>query len=73
MAKMFSTETMHADASAIVAVAAPLSLVRGLDPDMDIIETTMRRSIGMTIYGGTSEVYRSLVAEKSLGMPKSRN
>jgi alkylation response protein AidB-like acyl-CoA dehydrogenase len=72
MAKMFSTEAMYADASAIVAVAAPQSLVRGLDPDLDIVETTMRRAIAMTVYGGTSEIHRSLIAERSLGMPKSR-
>lgn len=73
MAKMFTTETMYTDASAIVAVAAPRSLLRGLDPDMDIVEVTMRRAIAMTIYGGTSEVHRSLIAEKSLGMPRSRD
>jgi alkylation response protein AidB-like acyl-CoA dehydrogenase len=72
MAKMFTTETMYSDASAILEVAAPESLVRGLDSDLDIVETTMRRAVAMTIYGGTSEVHRSLIAEKSLGMPKSR-
>jgi alkylation response protein AidB-like acyl-CoA dehydrogenase len=55
-----------------VEAAAPLSLVRGLDRNLDIVEVTMRRGIAMTIYGGTSEVHRSLIAEKSLGMPKSR-
>jgi len=73
MAKMFTTETMYRDASAIVEAAAPDSLVRGVDPDMDYVETTMRRAIAMTVYGGTSEVHRSLIAEKSLGMPKSRS
>ena len=73
MAKMFTTETMYRDASAIVEAGAPGSLVRGVDPDMDYVETTMRRAIAMTVYGGTSEVHRSLIAEKSLGMPKSRS
>jgi len=72
MAKVFTTETMAEDAAAIVASAAPESLVRGLDPDLDIVEVTMRRAMAMTIYGGASEVMRSLIAEKSLGMPKSR-
>ncbi|MBD3734696.1 MAG: acyl-CoA dehydrogenase family protein, partial [Sphingopyxis sp.] len=72
MAKMFTTETMYKDGSEIVAAAAPASLVRGLDADLDYVETTMRRAIAMTVYGGTSEVHRSLIAEKSLGMPKSR-
>ncbi|MBA3055278.1 MAG: acyl-CoA dehydrogenase [Sphingomonadales bacterium] len=72
MAKLFTTESMYIDGSAIVEAAAPDSLVRGLDKDFDIVEVTMRRGMGMTVYGGTSEVHRSLIAEKSLGMPKSR-
>ena len=72
MAKVFTTEAIYVDGSAIVAAAAPASTVRGLDPDLDIVEVTMRRGIAMTLYGGTSEVHRSLIAEKSLGMPKSR-
>jgi alkylation response protein AidB-like acyl-CoA dehydrogenase len=72
MAKLFSTEALCADAAAIVALAAPESLVRGLDPDLDRVELYMRRGLGMTIYGGTSEVHRSVIAEKVLGMPKSR-
>jgi alkylation response protein AidB-like acyl-CoA dehydrogenase len=72
MAKVFTTESLYMDGSAIVEAAAPDSLIRGLDKDMDIVEVSMRRGIAMTVYGGTSEVHRSLIAEKSLGMPKSR-
>jgi alkylation response protein AidB-like acyl-CoA dehydrogenase len=72
MAKVFTTECLYLDGSAIVEAAAPISLVRGIDHDLDIVEVSMRRGIAMTIYGGTSEVHRSLIAEKSLGMPKSR-
>lgn len=72
MSKLFTTETMYQDASAIVEAAATESPVRGVDHDLDIIEVTMRRAIAMTLYGGTSEVHRSLIAENSLGMPKSR-
>ncbi|WP_323809611.1 acyl-CoA dehydrogenase [Sphingobium baderi] len=72
MAKLFTTEMLYVDGSAIIEAAAPYSLVRGLDRDLDIVEVSMRRGIAMTIYGGTSEVHRSLIAEKSLGMPKSR-
>lgn len=72
MAKVFTTESLYVDGSAIVEAAAPASLVRGLDRDLDVVEVSMRRGIGMTVYGGTSEIHRSLIAEKSLGMPKSR-
>jgi 3-oxochol-4-en-24-oyl-CoA dehydrogenase len=73
MAKLFTTEALLADATAVVELAAPSSLVRGMDEDLDVVESMMRRAIAMTIYGGTSEIHRSLIAENSLGMPKSRN
>jgi 3-oxochol-4-en-24-oyl-CoA dehydrogenase len=72
MAKLFTTEWLERDAASIVEVAAPLSLVKGLEPDLDKMELYMRRGIASTIHGGTSEVHRSLIAEKLLGMPKSR-
>jgi 3-oxochol-4-en-24-oyl-CoA dehydrogenase len=31
-----------------------------------------RHSAATTIYGGTSEVLRSMVAERRLGLPRSR-
>lgn len=71
MAKLFSTEMLYSDAQALVEVAAPASLT-GEDADLAMIELTMRRAVAMTIYGGTSEVHRSLIAEKALGMPRSR-
>jgi alkylation response protein AidB-like acyl-CoA dehydrogenase len=72
MAKLFTTEVLYRDASALTALAAPRSLLRGIDHDLDQVELSMRRAIGMQIYGGTSEIHRSLIAEHALGMPKSR-
>jgi 3-oxochol-4-en-24-oyl-CoA dehydrogenase len=72
MAKLFTTEWLERDAAAIVELAAPHSLVKGSDPDLDRMELYMRRGLASTIHGGTSEVHRSLIAEKLLGMPKSR-
>ncbi len=72
MAKLFTTEWLERDAASIVEVAAPLSLIKGSDPDLDKMELYMRRGLASTIHGGTSEVHRSLIAEKLLGMPKSR-
>jgi alkylation response protein AidB-like acyl-CoA dehydrogenase len=72
MAKLFTTEWLERDAASIVEIAAPLSLIKGKDPDLDKMELYMRRGLGSTIHGGTSEVHRSLIAEKLLGMPKSR-
>jgi alkylation response protein AidB-like acyl-CoA dehydrogenase len=72
MSKLFTTEVLYRDASDLLALAAPLSAIRGLDHDLDRVELAMRRAIGMQIYGGTSEIHRSLIAEHALGMPKSR-
>src|SRR5882672_10113464 len=73
MAKLFTTESLLADATAIVDLAAPASVIRGIDEDLDVVESMMRRAIGMTLYGGTSEIHRSLIAENALNMPKSRS
>jgi 3-oxochol-4-en-24-oyl-CoA dehydrogenase len=72
MAKLFTTEWLERDAASMVEVAAPLSLIKGTDPDLDMMELYMRRGLASTIHGGTSEVHRSLIAEKLLGLPKSR-
>lgn len=71
MAKLFSTEGLRSAASDLVALAAPQSLL-ARDDEMSYVETAMRRAIAMTIYGGSSEIQRSIVAEQILGMPKSR-
>jgi len=73
MSKLFTTEALYRDARAVLEHAAPLSAIRGIDQDLDKIELAMRRAIGMQIYGGTSEIHRSLIAEYALGMPKSRD
>lgn len=71
MSKLFSTEHYRADAADLMDLAAPWSLFAS-SGDLGHLEMSYRQSIGMTIYGGTSEVHRSLVAEQGLGMPRSR-
>jgi alkylation response protein AidB-like acyl-CoA dehydrogenase len=60
------------DACELVDLFAPQSILR-TDPDLREVELGYRQSIGMTIYGGTSEIHRSLIAEQGLGMPRSRS
>jgi alkylation response protein AidB-like acyl-CoA dehydrogenase len=71
MSKLFSTERYQADAADLMDMAAPWSLFSGKD-GLGQVEIGYRQSIGMTIYGGTSEIHRSLIAEQGLGMPRSR-
>ncbi len=70
MAKMFATDIYMEDAGDLVALAAPASL-RHETPAVSVIEEAYRQSIGQTIYGGTSEVHRGIVAQYGLGLPRA--
>lgn len=72
MSKLFSTEFYQRDACDLMDLAAPDSLFPGRE-GLGHVEIGYRQSIGMTIYGGTSEIHRSLIAEQALGMPRSRS
>jgi len=41
--------------------------------DLGWIELESRRAISTTIYAGTSEVQRSIIAESALNMPRTRS
>jgi 3-oxochol-4-en-24-oyl-CoA dehydrogenase len=69
--KVFSTEAFITDSAALLDVAAPQSLLRGKE-GLGFVEKGYRHSTATTIYGGTSEVLRSMVAERRLGLPRSR-
>ena len=69
MAKMFTTDIYMEDAADLVALAAPASL-RHETVALSTMEESYRQSIGQTIYGGTSEVHRSIVAQHGLGLPR---
>ena len=70
-AKIFCTEAFITDSADLLDLAAPDSLVRGKE-GLGIVEMGYRHSTATTIYGGTSEVLRSMVAERRLGLPRSR-
>ncbi|WP_076590840.1 acyl-CoA dehydrogenase [Herminiimonas arsenitoxidans] len=71
MSKLFSTERYLADAADLMDLAAPYSLFADRH-GLGHVEIGYRQAMGMTIYGGTSEVHRSLIAEQGLKMPRSR-
>lgn len=70
MAKLFATESYMHDAADLIALTAPASL-HHRSPALAEIEEKHRQSIGQTIYGGTSEVHRAIIAQHALGMPRS--
>jgi alkylation response protein AidB-like acyl-CoA dehydrogenase len=69
--KMFSSEAYKADALDLLNLAAPESLAFACE-DAATINLYYRHSQVSTIYGGTSEVLRSMIAEKQLGLPRTR-
>jgi alkylation response protein AidB-like acyl-CoA dehydrogenase len=69
--KVFSTEAFIADSADLLDLAAPQSLLRGHE-GLGLVEMGYRHSTATTIYAGTSEVLRSMVAERRLGLPRSR-
>jgi alkylation response protein AidB-like acyl-CoA dehydrogenase len=72
MSKLFGSEAWLARSEDIMELAAPDSLWMG-ESAGGAIELEYRRSIPSTIYGGTSEVHRSIIAEGALEMPRSRS
>ncbi len=71
MAKLFGSESWTSTSARLLEVAAPESLEIGLD-GVSGIEFMLRRAIPSTIYAGSSEIQRSIIAEAGLGMPRSR-
>jgi alkylation response protein AidB-like acyl-CoA dehydrogenase len=70
--KLFASEARISCGEELMRLAAPYSLL-GTEKPFDKIEGQFRRAIPSTIYAGTSEVQRSLVAEAGLGLPRSRS
>ncbi len=70
MSKLFSSERFLADASDLLDLTAPESLAT--DGPAAYINLSYRHAHGTRIYGGTSEVHRSVVAERALGLPRTR-
>jgi alkylation response protein AidB-like acyl-CoA dehydrogenase len=61
-------------AEAITAVVGPDALRSRGEPTAVAagrIEHALRFSLGTTIYGGTSEIQRNIVAQRRCGLPRS--
>ncbi|HEX7819525.1 MAG TPA: acyl-CoA dehydrogenase [Sphingobium sp.] len=70
-AKMYSSELFTTDARDLLNLTAPLSLSKREGPAA-FLNQCYRHAHGTTIYGGTSEVHRSMIAERALGLPRTR-
>ena len=71
MTKVFSSEKFTTDSRDLLDLTAPYSLSKREGP-AKALNQAYRHAHGTTIYGGSSEVHRSMVAEKGLGLPRTR-
>jgi 3-oxochol-4-en-24-oyl-CoA dehydrogenase len=72
MTKLFCSESWLSCSQHLLELSAADGLLTG-EQGAGIIEYMARRSIPSTIYAGTSEIQRSIIAESVLEQPRSRN
>jgi alkylation response protein AidB-like acyl-CoA dehydrogenase len=73
MAKLFSSEALVRCAQDLFELVGPDALRSFLEPSAPAagrIEQLLRHSLGTTIYAGTSEVQRNIIAQRGLGLPR---
>ena len=73
MTKLFSSEAMERNAEALCEAVGPDALRSYFEPTAPRggwIEHALRFSLGTTIYAGTSEVQRNIIAQRGLGLPR---
>ena len=73
MAKLFSTERLEAQADETLELVGPDGLRAWGDPTTlqgGEIEHAVRNAKGTTIYAGTSEIQRNIIAQHVLGLPR---
>jgi 3-oxocholest-4-en-26-oyl-CoA dehydrogenase alpha subunit len=73
MAKLFGTEALVHQAEALAELVGPDALRSRLDPTAvraGRIEHALRFSLGTTIYAGTSEIQRNIIAQRACGLPR---
>lgn len=73
MSKVFSTEALERASQDIVELVGPDALRSYLEPtapENGRFDHTLRFALGTTIYAGTSEVQRTIIAQRGLGLPR---
>ena len=75
MAKLFATERYTEMCATALDLLGPEGLLQPGEPDAPgggVLEYAHRFATPTTVYGGSSEVQRSIIAERGLGLPRSR-
>jgi alkylation response protein AidB-like acyl-CoA dehydrogenase len=75
MGKLFSSEALKERSQEMIELIGPDGLRSYLDPTAPgkgYLERALRHSIGTTIYAGTSEIHRNMIAQRGLGLPRTR-
>jgi 3-oxocholest-4-en-26-oyl-CoA dehydrogenase alpha subunit len=73
MSKVFSTEALERASQDIVELVGPdamRSYFEPTAPEQGRLEHLLRFSLGTTIYAGTSEIQRTIIAQRGLGLPR---
>jgi alkylation response protein AidB-like acyl-CoA dehydrogenase len=75
LAKLYTSETLKASAADLLDVLGVDGLRDRHDPSAPLggwVEHAHRHAQVVTIYAGTSEIQRSIIAERHLGLPRAR-
>jgi alkylation response protein AidB-like acyl-CoA dehydrogenase len=75
MAKLFSASAMQTSTGDLLDLLGAEGLLHESEPDSPTggtVEHQWRKSAVVTIYGGTNEIMRTIVAERHLGLPRTR-
>jgi hypothetical protein len=72
---LFGPESYVRASAAAIDIAGPAGMIDWTDPHCAVdgnLDAHYRSAVASTIYGGSSEVLRSLIVENRLGFPRSR-
>ena len=72
---LFGPESYVRASAAAIDIAGSAGLLDWTDPEAPVdgsMDAHYRSAVATTIYGGSSEVLRSLIVENRLGLPRSR-
>jgi alkylation response protein AidB-like acyl-CoA dehydrogenase len=75
MAKLWASESFRRTSSDLLDLLGPAGVLQHGEAGAPVdgwVEHAYRHSQVMTIYAGTSEIQRSIIAERGLGLPRSR-